>query len=109
VFSAIILKSHSLVKSEQKISEVFGELNASQTREKVVIQARGVDQATFEEATRRLESRVSSLEAELERSRQWYDVCSMSGFVVLTTSQRYPSEDTSTGTILSSITPRPNP
>lgn len=108
VFSAIILKTHSLVESERRISEVLEGLNASQAREKAVTEARKVDEATFKEATRRLESRVSSLEAELGRSREWYTVCSMSGFNVLTISQCYPSEHTSTGTIPNAITLRPN-
>ena len=108
MFSAIILKIHSLVKSEQRISEVLEELNASQTREKVVTETRKVDEATFKEATRRLESRVSSLEAELRRSREWYAVRSISGFDVLTVSQRYPSEHTSTGTIPNATTLRLN-
>jgi hypothetical protein len=66
-FSAIFLINHSLAKTEQKNSEIVKELN-------VASEARKVDKATFEEATRRLESRVSSLEAELERSRESYVV-----------------------------------
>ena len=108
MFSAVILKNNSLVKSEQSISKVLEELNASQTHEKAVTEARKVDKATFEEATRRLEAHLSSLEAELGRSREWYAVCSTSGFDMLTTSQRHPSEYTSTGTIPNATTPRPN-
>jgi len=61
---------YSLAKSEEKVSEVLKELKASQTRENAISEARKVDKATFEEATKRLEGRVSSLEAELERSRE---------------------------------------
>ena len=76
MFSAIILKNHSLVKSEQRVSEVLEELKASQTHERAVAEASKFDKGAFEEATRRLESRVSSLEAELGRSREWYAVYS---------------------------------
>lgn len=109
MFLAIILKSHSLVKSEQRISEVLEELKASQTRERAVTETSKIDKSVFEEATRRLESRVSSLEAELGRSREWYVVYLMSGFDVLTTPQHYPSEHTSTGTIPNATTRRKNP
>ncbi|KAF9652189.1 hypothetical protein BDM02DRAFT_3109613 [Thelephora ganbajun] len=63
-------RTSSLAKLEHKISELLEDLNASQAREKGVSEARKADKATFEEATRRLESRVGSLEAELERSRE---------------------------------------
>ena len=72
--SAAVLTTHRLGKSEQKISEVLEELNASQNRERAVSEARRVDkaafEAAFEEATKRLEGRVSGLEAELDRSRE---------------------------------------
>lgn len=91
------LINHSLAKSEQKVSEVLKELNASQTREQAVSEAGKVDKATFEEATKRLESRVSSLEVELDRSRETYVVWSTLGFGALTPSQRQPSEPTVAG------------
>jgi len=75
VFPVIVLMNHSLAKSEEKVSEVLKELNASQTRENAVSEAKKVDKATFEEATKRLEDRVGSLEAELERSRESLVVC----------------------------------
>jgi exonuclease VII small subunit len=84
--SAIVLTNHSLAKSEQKISEVLKELNASQTRERAVSEARKVDKAAFEEATKRLESRVSSLEAELDRSRESYVIWFIFRFYLLITS-----------------------
>lgn len=68
---AIVLINRSLAKSDQKVSEVLKELNASQAREKTTSEAMNVEKATFEEVTKRLESRVNSLEAELERSREW--------------------------------------
>lgn len=70
-FPRIALTAYSLEKLEQKISEVLEELNLSQSREKAITETRKVDKATFEEATRRLEKRVSGLEAELEHSREW--------------------------------------
>lgn len=106
MFSVIILKSRSLVTSEQRISEVLEELKASQTRERAVTEASKIEKGVFEEATRRLESRVNSLEAELGRSREWYAVYSMSGLDMLTTLQRYPSEHTSAGTIPNATTQR---
>lgn len=66
----MFLIDFSLAKSDQKVSEVLKELSASQAREKAVAEARKVEKATFEEVTKRLESRVSGLEAELERSRE---------------------------------------
>ena len=95
--STVVLTNHSLEKSEQKISEVLKELDASQTRERVVSEARRVDKATFEEATKRLESRVSSLEAELDRSRESYVVPRILRLGVLIPSQRCPSEHTVSG------------
>ena len=86
MFSVIVLTNHSLAKSEQKIFEVLKELDASQARERAVSEARKVDKVTFEEATKRLETRVSSLEAELERSRESYVVGPMSRFDALTAS-----------------------
>jgi len=82
---------------EQKNSEVLKELNATQARERAVSEASKVDKATFEEATKRLESRVSSLEAELDRSRESCVVWSEFGLDVLTPSQRYPSKHAVTG------------
>ena len=61
---------HSLEKLDQKFSELLKELNAAQTREQVASEARKVEKATFEEAKKRFESRVSSLEADIERSRE---------------------------------------
>ena len=98
-FYAIPLTSYSLEKLEQKISEVLEELNGSQSREKAITETRKVDKATFEEATRRLENRVSDLEAELERSRKWCAIRLMFRFHVLITLQHYPSEYTFTSTI----------
>ena len=83
MFLAVALTNHSLEKSVQKISEVLEELNASRTLERTVSEARKIDRATFEEATKRLESRVSSLEAELERSRESYAVRSIFRLYVL--------------------------
>jgi hypothetical protein len=82
----IVLIDHSLEKSDQKVSEVLKELSASQAREKVVSEARKVEKASFEEATKRLETRVSSLEAELERSRESCVIWPIPGFYVLTLS-----------------------
>lgn len=82
---AIFLMNRSLAKLEQQNAEVLKELNASRTRETAVSEARKVERAAFEEATKRLENRVGSLEAELERSRDWYVVCSMSRFGILIT------------------------
>lgn len=93
----IVLISHSLSKSEQKISEVLKELNVSEMREKAVLETMKINKATFEEATKRLESRVSSLEAELDRSRESYVTQSMFGLDVPTPSQRYPSKHAVTG------------
>ena len=70
-------------KLEQKISEVLKELNASQTFFRTISEARRVEKATFEEATKRLESRVSSLEAQLDHSRESYAVWSIFRFYVL--------------------------
>ena len=95
---AIVLINNSLEKSEQKTSEVLKELNASQTREMVVSEGRKVDKAAFEEVTRRLESRVNSLEAELDRARESYVVWSIFGLGVLSPSQGYPSEYAVAGT-----------
>ena len=67
--TATILINHSLAKSDQKVSELLKELGASQAREKAVSEAKKVEKATFEEVTKQLEVRVSSLGAELERSR----------------------------------------
>lgn len=96
---AIILTNCSLEKSEQKISELLQELNASQTRERAISEAGKFDKATSDEATKRLESRVSGLEAELDRSRESYVVWPVSRPDVLIPSQRYPSEDAVTGMI----------
>jgi len=52
MFPVIVLINHSLAKSEEKVSEVLKELNASQTRENTVSEARKVNEATFKEVTR---------------------------------------------------------
>ena len=83
---AIVLIDHSLAKSDQKVSEVLKELSTSQAREKAASEARKVERASFEESTKRLESRVSSLEAELERSRESYVVWHIPNVYVLTLS-----------------------
>lgn len=68
--SAIVIIDHSLAKSDQKVSEVLEELNASQSRENAISEASKVEKATLEEGIKRLESRVRSLEGDLERSRE---------------------------------------
>ena len=88
----IVLMNCSLAKSEQRVSEVLEELNASQTREGAVSEARKIDQAIFGEATKRLESRVSSLEAELERSRESCVAWSILVLDMLIFLQGYPSK-----------------
>ena len=50
---------------------------------RTVSEARIVGKATFEEATKRLEGRVSSLEAELDRLRESYAVWSVFRLYVL--------------------------
>lgn len=97
MFSVIVLIIHSLSKSEQKISEVLKELNVSETREKVVLETMKINKATFEEATKRLEGRVSSLETELIRSRESYVAQSIFGLDVPIPSQRYTSKHAVTG------------
>ena len=77
---------HSLLKSDEKVSEVLKELCASQARERTVSEAGKIERATFEEATKRLESRVSNLEAELERSREQWVVWPTFKLYVLTLS-----------------------
>lgn len=101
--SRIALTTYSLEKLEQKISEVLEELNRSQSHEKVITETMKFDKATFEEATRRLENRVSGLEAELERSREWCVIHLMFSFHVLITPQHYPSEYTFAGAIRNSL------
>ena len=105
----VVLTNHSLEKSEQKISKVLEELNASQNRERAVSEARKVDKATFEEATKRLEGRVSSLEGELDRSRESYVVWAIFRPYVLISSQRRPSEHTVAGMKPDYTTLRANP
>lgn len=70
--------NRNLAKSEQSISEVLEELNASQNRKKADSEASKIYKATFEVATKRLENHVSSLEAEVERSKESYVTCSLS-------------------------------
>ena len=82
---ATVLTSRSLEKSEQKISEVLEELNAFRNRERA-------DKAAFEKATKRLESHVSSLEAELSQSRESCVVRPVLRLDVLIPSQRCRSE-----------------
>lgn len=89
---AVVLTSHSLERSEQKVSEVLEQLSASQTRERAISETSKIDKATFEEARKLLESRVGSLQAELDRSRESYVVWFISRLDVLIPLQRRPSE-----------------
>ena len=66
----VVLIDHSLEKSEQKVSEILEQLKASQIRENAISEAKNVDKAASKEAIKRLESRVSSLEGDLGRSRE---------------------------------------